>query len=69
MGEKKSQRRPADRTSVAALEADVAFFDARLSLASKQPDTAYQQAQKKTYEILGSVMGNTLKKLRSKPKK
>ena len=47
----------------------MAFFDARLSLASKQPDTAYQQAQKKTYEILGSVMGNTLKKLRSKPKK
>lgn len=56
------------RTDLNALEADVAYFDARLSLAGEQQDTAYQKAQKKTYETLGKVMSGTLDKLRSKPK-
>jgi len=66
-----NQEKSTDRSKSAdinALEADVAFFDARLSLACKQRDTAYQRAQTKTYEILGHVMSGTLQKLREKPK-
>ena len=51
-----------------ALEADVAYFDARISLAGEHPDTAYQKAQKKTYETLGKVMSGDLETLRRKPK-
>jgi len=51
-----------------ALEADVAFFDARISLAARQHDTAYQKAQKKTYELLCEVMSSNLEKLRKKYK-
>jgi hypothetical protein len=53
---------------VAALEADVAYFDARLSLAGKLPDTVYQKAQKRTYEMLGQMMSSTLAELRAKKK-
>ena len=62
--EKKSR---ADRADLNALEADVAFFDARLSFAAEEPETAYQKAQKKTYQTLGSVMSDTLEKLKAKP--
>lgn len=54
------------RIDLNALEADVAYFDARLSLAGEHPDTAYQKAQKKTYETLGRVMSSTLENLKRK---
>jgi hypothetical protein len=38
---------------LSTLQADMAFFDARLSLAIGSPDTSYQRAQIKTYRLLG----------------
>lgn len=48
------------RAEIYALEADMAFFEARLSLASGAPDTVYQRAQIKTYQTLGALMGEVL---------
>ena len=56
------------RADISALEADVAFFNARLALAGEQQDTAYQKAQKKTYETLDKVISGDLERLRRKPK-
>jgi hypothetical protein len=49
---------------VCSLEADMAFFEARLSLAGEAPDTVYQRAQIKTYRTLGVLLGETLKNLK-----
>ena len=64
------------RLDVSSLEADMAFFEARLSLAGDAPDTRYQLAQIKTYQTLGVLVGDTLKTLKprredavSKPEK
>lgn len=53
------------RVDVCSLEADMAFFEARLSLAAGAPDTVYQRAQIKTYRTLGTLIGQTLQTLRS----
>lgn len=42
----------------------MAFFEARLSLAGEAQDSAYQRAQIKTYQTLGSLFGDTIKTLR-----
>jgi hypothetical protein len=55
------------RLDVSSLEADMAFFEARLSLAGDTPDTSYQLAQIKTYQTLGLLVGDTLKTLKPKP--
>lgn len=52
------------RIDVCSLEADMAFFEARLSLAGEAPDTVYQLAQIKTYQTLGILLGDTLNTLR-----
>ena len=57
-----------NRMDVSSLEADMAFFEARLSLAGETPDTKYQQAQIKAYRTLGALMGDTLKTLK-KPRR
>lgn len=62
-----TSRRSVD-VDVAALEADVAYFDARLSLAAKLPETAYQKAQIRTYETLGQLISGTLENLRARNK-
>lgn len=49
---------------LAALEADVAYFDARITFAGEHPGTSYQLAQKKAYQALGEVMTDTLRTLR-----
>jgi len=54
------------RMDVSTLEADMAFFEARLSLAADDPDTLYQRAQIKTYQTLGLQLGDTLERLRPK---
>ena len=53
------------RERLSELEADLAFFEARLSLAGEAPDTAYQRAQIKTYRTLGLLFGNTLSRVQS----
>lgn len=61
-------RKSADRRAdIQALEADMAFFDARLSLAGDRQETVYQEAQKKTYRLLGEVLSKDLEALRGKP--
>ena len=52
------------RLDVCSLEADMAFFEARLSLAGDSPDTLYQLAQIKTYKTLGLLLDDTLKTIR-----
>lgn len=52
------------RVAICSLEADMAFFEARLSLAGHNPDTVYQQAQIKTYKTLGRLLEHQLKALR-----
>jgi len=48
------------RLSASALEADVAYFDARLSLLSDEPLTRYQRAQLKTYRTLEKLLSDKL---------
>ncbi len=52
------------RVDIFSLEADLAFFEARLSLARDTEDTCYQRAQIKTYQTLGKLIGETLDTLR-----
>ncbi len=52
------------RADIFALEADIAFFEARLSFADGAPDTAYQRAQIKTYQTLESLFSDTLAQTR-----
>jgi hypothetical protein len=46
--------------SVSALEADVAYFDARLSLLSEVPATRYQTAALKAYRTLERLLAERL---------
>ena len=48
-----------------SLEADVAYFGARLELVG-EPHTRYQAAQLKVYRALESALGDNLKRLRKK---
>lgn len=65
---KQVQKKAAPRVDVCSLEADMAFFEARLSLAGEADDTVYQRAQIKTYQTLGRLLGETLKTLRLQPR-
>lgn len=47
-----------------ALEADVAYFEARLSFTAAAPDTLYQRAQQKVYEALAQHYQAELERLR-----
>jgi hypothetical protein len=53
------------RLAICSLEADMAFFEARLSFAGASPDTSYQRAQIKTYETLGLLLAGRLKAIES----
>lgn len=48
-----------------SLEADVAYFGARLELVG-EPHTHYQAAQLKVYRALEAALGDNLKRLRKK---
>ena len=45
---------------ISDIEADVAYFDARISLIGGDPETPYQKAQLKTYQILEKLMKDAL---------
>ena len=51
-----------------AVEADVAYFNARLELVG-DPQTYYQQAQVKVYGVLVNALGDPLKRLRGSERK
>ncbi len=52
------------RLSISVLEADVAYFDARLALLEGKPGTYYQNAQIEVYGALKGVLAGMLQKLR-----
>lgn len=45
---------------MSALEADIAFFDAKLSLLQQQPSNPYLKAQARVYQVLTSVLSSNL---------
>lgn len=51
---------------VTELEADVAYFDARLCLVSHRPETSYKKAQIKTYQTLEKALNATLSSLKKR---
>jgi hypothetical protein len=53
-----------NRVDVVSLEADLAFFEARISFAGEAPDSVYQRAQIKAYRALGDQLGATLESLK-----
>lgn len=63
--EKRKSSPPRPRVDIASMEADLAFFEARLSLADHAPDTSYQRAQVKTYQTLGRLIGESLSSMRA----
>ena len=56
------------KLNVSALEADVAYFDARLALLGGKPSSHYQQAQIMAYQELGRVLSEMLQNLNVRPR-
>ncbi|OOZ35915.1 hypothetical protein [Solemya velesiana gill symbiont] len=73
MGRKKSLQSEvknwAPPLSVSALEADIAYFDARLALLSDRPRTYYEDAQLRAYQELINILTEHLEKLRGMSKR
>jgi len=59
---KSLDKKRAMRADISDIEADVAYFDARISLIGQDPDTPYQKAQLKTYRILEKLLAEALAK-------
>ncbi len=66
MGEAVKQEDKWARPSVSGLEADIAYFDARLSLLEEEPMTVYQRAQMHAYQTLESALVQSLIRLRNR---
>lgn len=64
MSEENAKPAHALRLDIPTLEADIAYFQARLSFARRGEDTTYKQAQRRTYQALSDSLGATLSKLR-----
>ena len=60
---------PDKRQDIPSLEADLAFFEARLSLLHGRPDSLYQRAQLRIYHALEQSMHERLDGLRRESKK
>jgi len=52
------------KVSASGLEADIAYFDARLSMLEGNVSTTHQEAQTKAYQALESTLIGMLLKLR-----
>lgn len=48
-----------------ALEADIAYFDARVAFIGDTPDTLYQQAMMRVYRLLEEKHTQTLEQLKA----
>jgi len=55
------------KVSVSGLEADIAYFDARLSMLQENASTTHQEAQTRAYQALESTLIGMLLKLRMQP--
>lgn len=60
---------PGKLQDIPSLEADLAFFEARLSLLQGRPDSLYQRAQLRIYGALEQAMHERLDGLRRELKK
>jgi len=65
-----SSNKPMDKNKkakadISDIEADVAYFDARISMLGQDPDTPYQKAQLKTYKILEELLQTSLARKKS----
>jgi hypothetical protein len=72
MGEKEEKPERGDdwtRPSVSKLEADIAYFDARISLLGDQASSCYQSAEIKAYRALEASLNETLERLRRRKKR
>jgi hypothetical protein len=64
-GREPASPRPAGRTRLAsAIEADLAYFDARLTLIGDQPATSYQEAQVRAFQLLSRQLQGLLARAR-----
>ncbi|MES9855284.1 MAG: hypothetical protein ABW166_01585 [Sedimenticola sp.] len=61
--------KPLAHVSISSLEADVAYFDARLTLLKGEVGTTHQKAQIQAYQGLKEVLSEMLNKLRGLPRK
>ncbi len=57
------------KVSISSLEADVAYFDARLALLGDDIGSHYQYAQLKAYKELERILIEILARLKAKPKR
>ncbi|WP_428603398.1 hypothetical protein [Sedimenticola sp.] len=64
----KKQKKKWVRLTVSSLEADVAYFDARLALLNNKKSSYYQLAQLRAYTELGRVLSEILARLQARPK-
>ncbi|MCW8944276.1 MAG: hypothetical protein OQL27_05835 [Sedimenticola sp.] len=64
--EKKEKKKWA-RLTVSSLEADVAYFDARLAMLGQHKESYYQLAQYRAYTELERVLTEILGRLQSRP--
>ncbi len=64
----KKQRKKWARLTVSSLEADVAYFDARLALLNEKKTSYYQLAQLRAYTELERVLSEILRRLQARPK-
>ncbi len=60
----KQKDKKAKGPDIHAIEADVAYFDARISFASRGERTMYKRAQRKAYEALSKSLSDKLDRLR-----
>ena len=65
----KKQKKKWARLSVSSLEADVAYFDARLAMLGQNKESYYQLAQYRAYTELERVLTEILGRLQSRPVK
>ena len=62
-----SEKKEWGRLSASSLEADIAYFDARLALLDGQATSSYKRAEVHAYRELGKIMTDILAKLRGQP--
>lgn len=66
--QEKKQKKKWVRLTVSSLEADVAYFDARLALLNEKKSSYYQLAQLRAYTELERVLSDILSRLQARPK-
>ena len=66
MAQEKVRSRMAQSPEIRALEADIAFFEARLAFAGRAEDTLYSRAQQRAYRSLRDSLSERLRALQQK---